>query len=233
MLCIYKAILLGKANGRPRGLELLWSIYPKRLLHLFSIYSSPCSKQNFVSFDCVLSLLTSHSGSRVFDFLMEFAQAFISLYMSSLVSGHVLLKSEFTYGPWEVTGWWEPVCWDNTSFSLLSDLYAVPWTKYPTQWPSQLSWDVWHFRILKQLYFSLSFFSQSPGENKLCRPRSPPSWIIIKSRKTCIMSPAFLPEEQSQQVGFFRSRVESKACLFWYPLFFYFFIFFSFQVFFF
>lgn len=163
-----------------RGFE---SICPKRLLHLFSIYSSPCSKQNFVSFACVLSILyksqwitslwfsdiictsiyqPSYVFFGVFDFLTSFAQAFINFHMSSLVSGHVLLKSEFTYGPCEVTGWWEPVYWDNTSFSLLSDLYAVPWTKYPTQWPSQLSRDIWRFRILKQLYFSLGFFSQSP-----------------------------------------------------------------------
>lgn len=117
-----------------RGFE---SICPKRLLHLFSIYSSPCSKQNFVPFACVLSILyksqwitslwfsdiictsiyqPSYVFFGVFDFLTSFAQAFINFHMSSLVSGHVLLKSEFTYGPCEVTGWWEPVYWTTLPF---------------------------------------------------------------------------------------------------------------------
>lgn len=100
-LSIHNVILLGRANEGQEFLNSFESISPRHLLLpffflFFFFYSSACSRQNFVSFATSWALSTSHSLSWAFTFLTSFAQIFIILYIHSLVSSHVLWRTELT-----------------------------------------------------------------------------------------------------------------------------------------
>jgi hypothetical protein len=97
-LSIHKGILLVRANGKSRVFEWLWKHLLKALA--FVLFTLQLTSNRILCFLVMFwAFSTSHSVSWASGFLTSFVQIFIHLYIHSSVSGHVLLRTEFTQSP--------------------------------------------------------------------------------------------------------------------------------------